>query len=105
GAGVRDSRKQLSTLARWMVSAGNIGVAYRDLAEMEEILAASGLDWLAVRPVTLTDGPPTRRAGPVRRFTLRSRVMRSDVAAYILEALGWETPFAAHTAFIGTREG
>ena len=86
-----------------MVSAGSIRAAYRDLAEMEGILAASGLDWLVVRPVTLTNGPPTQRAGPVSRFTLLFSVRRSDVASYVLGALGSEGPFTVHAVLLGGR--
>jgi uncharacterized protein YbjT (DUF2867 family) len=65
--GVGDSRARLSPPVRWLVDAGNVGVAYRDLAAMEAALEASPLDWTAVRPVTLTGGAPTGRARPVAR--------------------------------------
>src|SRR5688572_28157057 len=41
--GVAESITQLSAPVRWLVSAGNVGVAYRDLAEMERLLSASRL--------------------------------------------------------------
>ncbi|ONK09713.1 NAD(P)H-binding protein [Streptomyces sp. MP131-18] len=34
---------------------------YRDLAEMERIVTASGLDWTVVRPPRLLDKPPSHR--------------------------------------------
>src|ERR1043166_7645248 len=61
-AGVGDSHDLLSWPVRLMVASGNVGVAYRDLAAMESLLAASDRDWLAVRPVTLTDGDPRKPA-------------------------------------------
>jgi hypothetical protein len=55
-AGVGDSHGRLTWPVRRLVASGNVAVAYRDLAAMEALLAASDRDWLAVRPVTLTDG-------------------------------------------------
>jgi uncharacterized protein YbjT (DUF2867 family) len=100
--GVAESITQLSAPVRWMVGAGNVGVAYRDLAEMERLLSASRLDWLAVRPVTLMDGPPTSRVGKVTRYGLFSIIRRSDVAAWMLGALARPTPFIEQTVLLGT---
>lgn len=85
--GVGDSRARLSWPVRRLVAAGNVGVAYRDLEAMEAVLAASPLDWTAVRPVTLADGPPTGRARPVAHYGLASTVRRADVAAWMLDAV------------------
>src|SRR5688572_29833454 len=85
--GVAESITQLSMPVRWMVASGGVGVAYRDLAEMERLLSASSLDWLAVRPVTLMNGPPTGLAGKVDRYGLFSIIRRSDVATWMLGAL------------------
>jgi hypothetical protein len=85
--GVGDSFARLTWPLRRLVTAGNLAVAYADLTAMEETLAASALDWLAVRPVTLVDGPPTGDAKPVERYALTSTVRRSDVAAWMLRAV------------------
>ena len=100
--GVAESITQLTTPVRWMVGAGTIGVAYRDLAEMERLLSASLLDWLAVRPVTLRDGPPTGRVGKVEKYGLFSIVRRTDVAAWMLGALARPTPYVEQTVLLGT---
>ncbi len=84
--GVGSSRKQSSFLIKKMIRMGNVGTAYRDLAAAEEVMDSSGLDYLAVRPVTLTHGPPTFRAGPVRHYGLFSTIRRSDVAAWMVQA-------------------
>ena len=100
--GVAESITQLSMPVRWIVGAGNVGVAYRDLAEMERLLSASRLDWLAVRPVTLMDGPPTGRVGKVEQYGLFSIVRRADVAAWMLGALVRPTPYVEQTVLLGT---
>jgi uncharacterized protein YbjT (DUF2867 family) len=102
-AGVAESITQCSAIVRRVVSAGNVGLAYRDLADMERHFSASSLDWLAVRPVTLVNGPPTGLAGKVDRYGLFSMIRRADVAAWILGALARPTPFVEQTILIGTR--
>jgi uncharacterized protein YbjT (DUF2867 family) len=103
--GVAESITQCSAVIRWMIGAGTIGAAYRDLAEMERQLSASRLDWLAVRPVTLMNGPPTGYAGKVDRYGLFSIVRRSDVAAWMLGALSRPTPYVEQTVLLGTSIG
>jgi uncharacterized protein YbjT (DUF2867 family) len=100
--GVAESITQLTTPVRWMVGAGTIGVAYRDLADTERLLSASRLDWLAVRPVTLVDGPPTGRVGKVEKYGLFSIVRRADVATWMLGALARPTPYVEQTVLLGT---
>lgn len=104
-AGVAESLAQCSAAVRTLVRAGNVGVAYRDLAEMEATLANSDRDWLAVRPVTLLDGPPRRRARPAVRYGMFSTIRRSEVATWMLDALTMPTPFTARTVLLdgGTR--
>ncbi len=69
--------------------------------EMERVYAASGLDWFAVRPVTLVNAPPSGRAREVPRFRMVSTVGRADVAQYMLAMLGPEAPSASRVPFIG----
>jgi putative NADH-flavin reductase len=62
---------------------------FLDLANMESELARSGLDWTAVRPPRLTDGPLTRRyrqriGGSVPRGFV---VSRADTAEVMCKAL------------------
>ena len=103
--GVAESVTQCSAVIRWMTGAGTIGVAYRDLAEMERQLSASRLDWLAVRPVTLMNGPPTGYAAKVDRYGLFSIVRRADVATWMLGALSRPTPYVGQTILLGTSNG
>ena len=103
--GVAESITQCSGVIRWMAGAGSVGAAYRDLAEMERQLSASRLDWLAIRPVTLMNGPPTGFAARVDRYGLFSIVRRADVAAWMLGALAKPTPYVEQTVLLGTRLG
>src|SRR5262245_4660063 len=100
--GVGDSAAQLSRPVRWLVGSGRIRAAYRDLENMEKELASSGLDWLAVRPVTLIDGQPTGAAHPVERYGMFSKVRRSDVAGWMLSRGESPEPFEPRSVLLGT---
>ncbi len=87
----------------------NLGRVGKDLRAMEEELATSGLDWYAVRPVKLTDGPLTRNIQASDRFTMKT-ISRADAAWHILNLAedpavgGWSrTPVITTGADRGTR--
>lgn len=101
-AGVAESIAQLTWPVRRLVATGNVGVAYRDLAIMEGLLAASDLDWLAVRPVTLTNGKPRGNARAVQRYSLMSTIRRADVAAWMLAAVERPEAFTERRVMLGT---
>ncbi len=100
--GVADSFSQLTWPVQQVVQTGNVAVAYRDLAGMEARLAASSLDWLAVRPVTLVNGAPSGRVQPVQQYRLTSMVRRSDVAAWMLKSAIQHDSFIDHTILLGS---
>ncbi len=85
-AGVGDSSSRVHPLIRWMIDHSNMAASYADLAGMEAVLAGSGLDWVAVRPTTLTGGPPSGSVHVVDRYGLLTRVRRADVATWMLDA-------------------
>ncbi len=62
---------------------------YADKDLMEEIVRASGLDWVIVRPMILTGGPWTGdyRAGEQIRPGVRPWIPRADVAEFLLRQL------------------
>lgn len=101
-AGVGDSFERLTWPVRRLVRAGNVGVAYRDLEAMEAVLEASDLDWLAVRPVTLVDGPPRGAARPVSRYGLLSTIRRAEVAEWMLSAAERPGRIAERRVMLGT---
>lgn len=66
-----------------------LGGAYADLAVMEDELRQSGLEWTAVRPPRLTNGPLTKRYRTALGENLRRgmSISRADVAHFMLAAL------------------
>ena len=65
------------------VAVPNLGRVGQDLIAMEQELAASDLDWHALRPVKLTDGPLTRNVRASDRVMVKP-VSRADVAWHIV---------------------
>ena len=63
---------------------------YADLAQMEEVLRDSDLDWTVVRPPRLTDKAltGTYRTAYGRNIRRGLRVSRADVAQLMLSVLG-----------------
>lgn len=94
-AGVAESAAKLNMVMKVMLATTMIGTAYADLARMEQVLAASGLDWLAPRPTRLIDGPPTCRVRVTDRFATNDAIRRRDVAWWMVDALSaphWPLP-------------
>ncbi len=71
------------------VASAMFGKVYADLAQMEDILAGSGLDWTVVRPPQLTDKPFTGRYRTAYGQNIRGgwSVSRADVAHLMLRVL------------------
>ncbi|MFO0676528.1 MAG: NAD(P)H-binding protein [Polyangiaceae bacterium] len=81
-AGAGASRGTTNAVMRTLVANSSLAVAYADLEAMERVLAASALDWIAVRPVTLTDGP-THAVREVASYDLTATISRRALAAWI----------------------
>ena len=77
----------------------NLGRVGQDLRAMEEELAASGLDWYALRPVKLTDGPLTGHVQASDRVTIKP-ISRADVAWHILTLAENPAPHPQRTPII-----
>jgi uncharacterized protein YbjT (DUF2867 family) len=71
---------------------------------MENELAASGLDWYALRPVKLTDGPLTGHVQASERFAMKT-ISRADVAWYILSLAEDPDPRQPRTPIITSAAG
>ena len=83
------------------VAVPNLGRVGQDLQAMEDELAASGLDWYALRPVKLTDGPLTRNVQASDTFALKP-ISRADVAWHILALAEDRVPRQQRTPVITT---
>lgn len=99
--GVGDSAGQLSAAVKTLTHTANVGVAYADL-EAAEKMTGDDDRWLAVRPVTLINGRPTGRGGPVDRYGLLSTIRRSDVARWIVDVADGTRPWTRDTILLGT---
>jgi putative NADH-flavin reductase len=82
----------------------NLGRVGKDLQAMEDVLAASGLDWYALRPVKLTDGPLTGNVEASDRFTMKT-ISRADVAWQILALAEDRAPRTPRTPVITSGSG
>jgi uncharacterized protein YbjT (DUF2867 family) len=102
-AGVGDSLSATNWLMRWLLRSSTIGAMYADLEAMEAVYRGSGLDWTALRPVTLTDKPPSSRAKVIERFGMASTIGRADVAAWLIRAVVAPAPGDQRTPMIGWR--
>ena len=79
----------------------NLGRVGTDLQAMENELAATELDWYALRPIKLTDGPLTGHVQASARFTMKT-ISRADVAWYILNLAEDPHPHQQRTPIITT---
>ncbi|WP_415401008.1 NAD(P)-dependent oxidoreductase [Tateyamaria sp. SN3-11] len=95
--GVGDSAAQTNWLIRLFFNRSNIAISHGDLAKMEKLYANSGLDWLAVRPVTLKEGGPTGTAKAGVTYGLRSKITKGEVARLVVDAAEQRAPFSDHT--------
>ena len=84
--------------------ARNLRLVGRGLGAMEKELAESRLDWYAVRPVKLTDGPLTERVQASDRFALKS-ISRADVAWYMLSLAEDPKPRLLRTPILVSAQG
>jgi len=81
------------------VAVPNLGRVGQDLRAMEDELTGSGLDWYALRPVKLTDGPLTGAVEVSDRVQVKA-ISRADVAWHILSIAEDPAPSRARTPVI-----
>jgi nucleoside-diphosphate-sugar epimerase len=82
----------------------NLGRVGKDLQAMEDVLAASDLDWYALRPVKLTDGPQTGNVRASDRFAMKT-ISRADVAWQVLALAEDRAPRMPRTPVITSGPG
>ena len=89
--GVGDSRAQIAWPFRVMMDL-TLKPILAAKAEQEQLVKASGLDWILVRPGGLTDGPKTGRYRfGLDRSLKGGRISRADVAEFVLRQVTDET--------------
>lgn len=102
-AGVGDSAARMNWLMRFLVAKSNIGVAYRDLAVMEDVFRQSGLEWLCPRPTRLTSSLTSRPTRVIDSFPSSAAISRLDVALWMIERMAgesWGEQFPTRTPII-----
>jgi uncharacterized protein YbjT (DUF2867 family) len=92
--GVGDSLGMMPGFFRAFIRGTALRHAYRELEEMERVLAESGLDITVCRPTGLTDGQRTWKVRVAQGLSGRATISRADVA-------GWMVDEAEQPAFVG----
>jgi putative NADH-flavin reductase len=93
-AGTFDRGSKRLSLAYRALVATALRQTYDDLEAMERRIMASDLDWTIVRPVGLTDDPPSGKYRVSLDGSLlhkATRIPRADVAALVVKALETDT--------------
>ncbi|HEY4222358.1 MAG TPA: NAD(P)H-binding protein [Myxococcota bacterium] len=98
--GVGDSSAGLNWMMRALLALSQVGVAYQDLDKAEGVLASSSLDWLAVRPVTLSNKPAGKPVVEVPTFATTATISRADVGKYMLDRVVDKALYDKHSAMI-----
>ena len=83
--GVGDSFTQMPGAFQFLIRSSALRHAYRELEEMERVLAESGLDVTVCRPTGLTDGQRTWKVKEVSTLSGRATISREDVAGWMLD--------------------
>ena len=85
--GVGQSRPLLNPVIRALTIGFLLKVPYEDHERQEELVRASGLDWVIARPGRLTNGVARRRYEKKTAIErLPSSISRADVAEFLVEA-------------------
>ena len=87
--GAGDSLQQMGWLSQTLIVKGFLRQAIQEKNAQEQIILASGGDWIIARPGGLTDGPLTgtyRVTGPGDKVG-RPSISRADVADFMLKNL------------------
>jgi len=102
-AGIGDSWEFVAPNMQSVISGSTIGIIFRDLNNMENVLKTSGLDTLAVRPVVLVDGELSDGVELVSHFDPTTRISNADVAKWMLDAVERREPFVSSTEMIWSK--
>lgn len=102
--GAGDSWKKIPWWGRAFIRISQVRHSMIDHTRSEEILAASGLDWTALRPMFLDDTPCAQPARPMREGdSLFARVSREALARTILGILADKSTHAKAIPLVGAQ--
>lgn len=99
--GVGESRKNAGFFLDKLVISWLLKLPFLDHERQEQLVKASGLDWVIARPGRLTNGPARQRY--VKETSLKpvpSSISRADVADFLVEAALVDT-WLGHAVQIG----
>lgn len=87
--GASESWADIPWWGRLFIAASKVRYSMADHTRSERMLAASGLDWTALRPMLLGDGRSEQAARPLQPGdSLLAKIPREALARSILECLG-----------------
>jgi putative NADH-flavin reductase len=92
--GVADSKGRLGIFYNLVLVPLLLRRLFADKAVQEQIIQASGLDWVIVRPTSLTNGPRKgiyRTGMDIGHWFRPTRISRADVADFMLKQLTDDT--------------
>jgi len=92
--GVADSKRRLGIFYNLILVPLLLRGMFADKAAQEQVIKASGLAWVIVRPTSLTNGPRkgTYRAGiDIGHWFFPTKISRADVADFMLKQLTDDT--------------
>jgi putative NADH-flavin reductase len=88
--GIGDSAGRMGLYFTFFVIPVVLPFYFWDKTRQERLIAASGVEWVIVRPAMLTNGPArgtVRHGSRVGSFILTRRISRADVAGFMLNQL------------------
>lgn len=100
-AGIRESKNKINFLTQFLIRKSNVNITYQDLDKMEAIFESSGIDSLAVQPVTLVNDSTTQKAKRLDYYAVSSKIAKRDVATWMLDAIERPAPFESPSEIIG----
>jgi uncharacterized protein YbjT (DUF2867 family) len=82
--GVGTSRGQGGFFLEWVLKPLLLSRVFEDKERMEELVRASGVDWVIVQPGRLTDRPPRDQLVVDERARVPGTIARADVARFLV---------------------
>ena len=101
--GAGDSHAACHPILRGLFRISKLGITIADSTRMEDVYRQSALDWLAVRPARLVDGPATGKAAVVSTCGPAEKIPRADLANWLLDAVERPERFSPNAEMVALR--